>query len=529
MKDMKKTYDLRCLLFEITSRCNAGCKQCGSRCDTTGEDILTKDDILNTLKDIKKNIGTDVMVNISGGEPLMRKDLFDIMTEVTKLGFDWGMVTNGSLITDDVIKKMKRSGMKTITVSLDGVKDTHDELRLIPNGYEKVIEALKKLKKADFLDELQITFTANHKNVYELPQIYDIMSLIGIDSIRVGFMDPIGRAMDYPELMLTKEEMEFLFWFINKKNKEGKLPIQWGCPHFFSNRADRHVFYCFAGIWAASVLSNGDIFVCPNVERRADLIQGNIKRDSFSKVWDEGFEYFRNRPLPDECKGCAYEKDCAGDSLHTFDFDTQSPRFCYKRIFKKEQHKKYFAFLEQKYGKFVLEEIFDKEDAPSVYIEPGAYEDMRDYFHMGRKHPLSMYEQQMGMVGFKLGKDYVVRYVFPDDGYLRYKDNAIFDQRIIKKAKQETKIIKENYYFSDDRTDFMGQSGLIFLGFAHSHPIQKELTYSIGDEMIHKRLNKMFKGHYIGILINPADDTIGAYIGDKIQQGRLKIIKQVNA
>ena len=60
MKDMKKTYDLRCLLFEITSRCNAGCEQCGSRCDSTGNDILTKEDIINTLKDIKENIGTDV-------------------------------------------------------------------------------------------------------------------------------------------------------------------------------------------------------------------------------------------------------------------------------------------------------------------------------------------------------------------------------------------------------------------------------------------------------------------------------------
>ena len=524
---MKKTYDLRCLLFEITSRCNAGCEQCGSRCDSTGNDILTKEDIINTLKDIKENIGTDVMINISGGEPLMRKDLFDIMTEVTKLGFDWGMVTNGSLITDDVIEKMRSSGMKTITISLDGVKETHDSLRHIPDGYEKVITALTKLKKAGFLDELQITFTANHKNVYELPQIYDIVSSIGIDSIRVGFMDPIGRAMDNPGLLLTKEEMEFLFWFINKKNKEGKLPIQWGCPHFFAKKADNHSFFCFAGIWAASVLSNGDIFVCPNVDRRTELIQGNIKNDSFSKVWKEGFKYFRDRPLPDECKGCEYEKECAGDSLHTFDFDTQSPRFCYKRIFKKAQHKKYFAFLEQKYGKFEIEEIYDKEDAPAIYLEPAAYEDMRRYFHMGKKHPLSMYEQQMGLVGFRLGKDYVIRYVFPDDGHLRYKDNAIFDQRIIKKAKRETKIIKDNYYFSDDKTDYMGQSGLFFLGFVHSHPIQDELTYSVGDEMIHRRLNKMLKGHYIGILINPADDTIGAYVGEKIQQGRLRIIKQV--
>ena len=101
--------DLWYLLIEITKKCNAGCEHCGSRCNLSGEDILTKEDILALMMDIKANIGTDIMVNISGGEPLMRKDLFEIMGEVSKLGFDWGMVSNGVLITDEVIQKMKKA------------------------------------------------------------------------------------------------------------------------------------------------------------------------------------------------------------------------------------------------------------------------------------------------------------------------------------------------------------------------------------------------------------------------------------
>lgn len=518
--------DLRNLLLEMTLRCNAACDHCGSRCETEGDGGLSKEDILGTLRDIKENIGTDVMINVTGGEPLMRRDLFEIMEGVTALGFDWGMVSNGALITEAVVDKMKVAGMKTITISLDGLQETHDSLRHIPDGFHKVLGALQMLKKADFLDCLQITFTANHRNVYEFPEIYRIMRRIGIDSIRIGFIDDIGRASDNQQLMLTKEEMEFLFWFVNRMNKKGKLPIEWGCPHYFHNKAEHRGFRCFAGIQAASILANGDIFVCPNVPRRPELIQGNIKQDSFSKVWREGFQYFRERLLPEMCKGCKYEKECAGDSIHSMDFEKNSPKFCYRRIFEEGQHKKYYEFLKRKYGRLVKEQVYDDENAPRVYIEPDAYEDMRRIFHMGMKHPLSMYEQQLGLVGFKLGRDYVVRYVFEDNGHLRYKDNAIFTKRLVKKALSETKIICENYYFSDDKGDYMGTGGLRLLGFAHTHPIQSELSYSVGDELIHRRMNKLLKGHYIGILANPSDDTIGAYVGAEILQANLILLSR---
>lgn len=519
-------YDLRTLLFEITTRCNAACSHCGSRCETAGDEGLSREDILSTLRDVKENLGTDVMINISGGEPLMRQDLFAIMSEVTRMGFDWGMVTNGSLITEHTVELMKASGMKTVTVSLDGLEHTHNSLRKIPDGYNKIIRGITLMKQADFLDCLQITFTANHKNVYEFPELYNLMKHIGIDSIRIGFVDAIGRAEDNQDLMLTKEEMEFLFWFVNKKNREGKLPIVWGCPHYFNRKVEKRRFNCFAGTHTASILANGDIYVCPNVPRRDEFVQGNIRRDSFSSVWKEGFACFRNRALPKGCEDCRHRDACAGDSLHSMDFDKDMPKFCYKRIFEDGQHEGYFAFLKKKYGELVWEEVSDEEDAPRIFLEPDVYEEIRQFFHMGKRHPLSMYEQQLGMVGFRLGKDYVIRYVFEDNGQLRYKDNAIFTKKILQKAMGETKIIKENYYFSDDRSDFLGMGGLRFLGFAHSHPIQDDLVYSVGDELIHRRMQKLLKGHYIGVLVHPETDRIGAYVGEPIKQGRLILLEK---
>ena len=132
----------------------------------------------------------------------------------------------------------------------------------------------------------------------------------------------------------------------------------------------------------------------------------------------------------------------------------------------------------------------------------------------------------MGLVGYKTGDIYVIKYIFEDNGYKRYKDNAMFVKRIMDTARYETDVIKKNFPYSEDKDDYIGEHGkLEFLGFAHSHPVQSELQYSIGDELLHKRLVKKL-GNYIGILINPKDETIGAYIGEKIIQAELVILEK---
>ena len=525
---MKEQYPLYTLLIEITKKCNAACDQCGSRCDINSEEILTKEQILSAMRDLKENIGTYTMINISGGEPLLRKDLFEIMTEITAMGFDWGMVSNGSLITDKVIEQMKASGMKTITVSLDGLKETHDSLRHLPGSYDKIIEALKKLKAAAFLDHLQVTFTANKRNVYEFEELYKILNPIGLDSIRVSFMDPIGRALDNMNLLLNREEILYLTGLANKINSNPRnTKIIWGCPHFLNNLLDHRRFMCFTGIYGASILVNGDIFVCPNVPHRPEFIQGNILKDSLSEVWRNGFKYFRNRPLPEKCKDCEYKEKCKGDSVHTMDFDSGEPLFCYRDNLEKPEADRYKDDLFARYPDTKFYEISgDDENACQLIIEPDAYRSIKQYFHMGEKNPLSMFEQQMALIGFENGSTGVVRYVIPCDGAYRAEDNAIFSGKILKTVESELAIINKNYYNSSDKglcgSECDNKKPMKFLGFIHSHPTQSELQYSTGDDRIHGRMLKKY-GSYTGVLVNPADGTIGAYYGEEIKQAKLII------
>ncbi|MBR6940804.1 MAG: radical SAM protein [Clostridia bacterium] len=530
MKKEKEKYPLCSLLIEVTKKCNAACDQCGSRCDIHCEELLSGDDIINALTDIKENIGTDVMINISGGEPLMRKDLFDIMTRAVALGFDWGMVTNGSLITDKVIEDMKKSGMKTITISLDGLRETHESLRHLPGSFDKIINALKRIREENFVDHLQVTFVANKRNVYEFEELYAILDKIGLDSIRVSNIDPIGRALDNQNLLLNREELLYFTSLVNKFNSgKGRTRIVWSCPHYLGDMVNHRRFFCFSGIYGASILNNGDIYVCSNVPKRPEFIQGNILKDSFSEVWKNGFKFFRNRPLPAKCKDCEYKDDCKGDSLHTMDFNTDTPLFCYRDMIAKQKFEDYKKSLFERFPDTEFCEISgDDENAPEIIIEPEAYELISAYFHPGKKHPLSMYEQQMALIGFKIENNFVIRYVIPCDDKLRSEDMAIYTPKIKKYIDKELKIINNNYYGSSDRTvcgsEPDNKKPMRFFGYIHSHPIQEELQYSTGDESFHRMMIKA-QGEYIGILINPSLNVIGAYCGKDIKQARLIIPK----
>ncbi len=523
---MQNEYPLYSLLIEVTQKCNAACDQCGSRCDIHSEEKLTKEQILAALRDIRENIGDYTMLNITGGEPLLRRDLFEMMTEASRMGFGWGMVTNGSLITDEAIEKMRLSGMKTVTVSVDGLRETHDALRHLPGCWDKIMAALKKLKQANFLEHLQITFTANRRNLTEFEPLYRKLSGIGLDSVRVSFMDPIGRALDNADLLLTRGEILYLAALVNRLNAEKRGPeIVWGCPHFLGGLVKDRRFYCFAGIYTASILYNGDIFVCPNVPRKKELIQGNILTDSFSEVWRTRFTYFRSRSLPEKCGACPHRLTCKGDSLHTLDMEKNEPLFCYRDLLEAPGFDAYKSELFARYPELGFCEISGDDDAaPEVLIEPEAFRFIKEYFHMGKKQPQSMYEQQMALIGFYAGDAAVVRYAVPCDGALRAEDNAIFTKRILKTVDKELKIINNNYYGSDDAllcgSECSSDAPMRFLGFIHSHPTQRELQYSTGDDAIHARMVKKY-GRYVGVLVNPAEGTMGAYAGRVPTQARL--------
>ena len=535
-------YPLHTLFFEVTSRCNALCDHCGSRCTASKRDELSSQDFKKVLDNVAENFGTKaIMLNITGGEPLMRKDLFEITEYADSLGFKWGLVTNGMLITDDVISKMKETHMSTITISLDGMKKTHEEFRHVQGCFDRIISAIEKLKDGNFIEHIQVTFIATKNNIYELPEVYRLLSMLGIDSLRISGIDPIGRAKDNEQLMLNREEYIYLFDFM-KKHRTSQLPVVWSCSHYFGNTESTldptgKIFSCYTGIHVASVLSNGDIFGCPNIPRRKELIQGNVLKDDFCEVWKNNFEFYRdpNRTKAKQCEECEYWNYCKGDSFHTFDFETNTPQFCYKKFLaeKKERremvdvsYKDIIASLVQKNGKMQHLTIKPStfEANKTVIFTPQATNDLFGFFHYGECHPSNLYEQQVALVGNNLGNISLVKFVVPAILYNRAGNMATMDDFCISQIMDEVSIINENILKSDlIYQDLFGN--VEFIGFAHSHPQETDFRFSIHDVNNHKDFVKQY-GNFLSIILNPQKKKIVCFSGQDCVQSNLILLSK---
>jgi len=155
-------------------------------------------------------------------------------------------------------------------------------------------------------------------------------------------MDPIGRANENNNLLLDGKEIKQILDFIVEKNKNKKLLLEYGCPGFlglnYEKEARRYYFNCRTGINVASILYNGDLFVCPNVPRIKRFIQGNIRTDNFKDVWDNKYQEFRNkdRTKCEECGKCEWWEYCLGGAFHTWNFNENKQNKCtYKMISEK--------------------------------------------------------------------------------------------------------------------------------------------------------------------------------------------------
>lgn len=332
---------LQNLFWETTLRCNAKCKHCGSRAGEKNElkDELTTEEIKSAFQSIAtKYDAKEILINVTGGEPLLRQDLFEVMEFAHKLGYYWGMTTNAMLINDEIIKKMKQTGMSAISISLDGLEKSHDEFRQVKGSYRQIVENIKKLKNANFLNYLQITTVINKSNINELEQLYSEIQSLQVDSWRILNIEPIGRTFDNRDLLLDSNQYKILLNFIKEKRKKSKFDVTYGCSHFlgmnFEKEIRKNMFFCIAGFVTGSILYNGDIYVCPSVERRKELIQGNIKENDFVEVWENKFKWFRNleKLKCKECEECTDWKYCLGGSLHTWDFDNNKQNLCLTKI-----------------------------------------------------------------------------------------------------------------------------------------------------------------------------------------------------
>ncbi len=517
-------YKLRSLFWECTLRCNAYCKFCGSRCGDVETDEVDADTVLKTLSELASRYNAeDIMINVTGGEPLLRRDLFEVMSKASGMGFPWGMVTNGVLINDDIIDKMKTSGMKTVSVSIDGTKEIHEALRGLNGCYDKIIGNLKKLKAADFLDCIQVTTVVNKQNIDDLENLYRQLSELNLTSWRVALVDPIGRACDNKDLLLGDSELKKHFDFLSSHRSYSDMDIITSCSHYlggYDSSFRSGSFFCGTGKRVASILANGDIFVCPNVERRPELIQGNIRTDSLAEVWEKGFAYFRREDarLSKKCKDCDKWPDCMGDSMHTWDFDNSTQKFCIKDYnidMPPTPEERLFDDIKNLFGPFSAIDIsYGSDINKRTAFTPDASDKLYEYFDWGKKTPVNMCEQLAALYGHYVGNTFLVEYVTPIHLQYRSTTEATFTEFSYRQAMTELEILNKNAPELDRRYS-INHEPFVLGGFAHSHPLELDAVMSVPDKKLHDRLLKEVKDYTTSVILNPQKKEIYSFYSNK--------------
>src|SRR5579863_4458673 len=223
----------RLIFWELTKGCNLRCIHCrASATELSSPDDLSTDTAKEIIDQIAE-VSNPILV-LSGGEPLYRKDIFELARYGTAKGLRVALATNGTLVTKAVAQKIVDSGVKRVAISLDGADAaTHDTFRGIPGAFDAAITGFRNLK--DFGMSVQINTTIARHNAHQLPQVLQLAKSIGADALHTFLLVPVGCGVDIAaEQMVPPEEYEkMLNWFYDQ-SLEGSIELKATCaPHYF--------------------------------------------------------------------------------------------------------------------------------------------------------------------------------------------------------------------------------------------------------------------------------------------------------
>ena len=320
---MQEEHPLRQLFWESTLRCNLKCRHCGSDCKISSlHPDMPFNDFRKVLERIKEKYDShNIMVIVSGGEPLMREDILKCGREIFNLEFPWGMVSNGRLMSPRMIDGLLEAGIHSLTISLDGFEEHHNWMRGLPDSFSHASRAVEMLAKLP-VTKFDVVTCVNNINYDTLEQFKEYLISLGLKSWRLFTVFPVGRAAADLQLQLSSEKFRGLMEFIRKTRKEGRIHASYGCEGFlgeYEGDVRDHLFSCQAGLSIASVRIDGSISACGSI--RADYNQGNIYKDDFIEVWENRFQQYRNRSWmkTGKCAACKWFRYCQGNGMHLRD------------------------------------------------------------------------------------------------------------------------------------------------------------------------------------------------------------------
>jgi radical SAM protein with 4Fe4S-binding SPASM domain len=372
----KKEFVPRLIFWEVTNGCNLRCVHCRATATelSSPTDLSTPRalDIISQIADFCSPI-----LVLSGGEPLYRPDIFQLARFATEKGIRVALGTNGTLVTKEVARKIVDSGVRRVSISLDGADAaTHDTFRGIPGAFEAAIYGLRNLKELGM--SVQINTTIARHNSKQLPGVLDLAREIGADALHTFLLVPVGCGIDIAkdQMVPPQEYEEMLNWFYDR-SLEGGIELKATCaPHYYRVARQRKVADrkaaalnthqaenapaigptdmmmpggtgviirpsvhpahaatshpgghpgemaamtkgCLAGTGVCFISHEGEVFPCGYLP----AIAGDLRKQTFADVWNHSkvFDDLRDdSKLEGKCGCCEFQHVCMGCRARAF-------------------------------------------------------------------------------------------------------------------------------------------------------------------------------------------------------------------
>jgi radical SAM protein with 4Fe4S-binding SPASM domain len=302
------------ILWEVTHACNLNCLHCLSSSGKPAPGELSTAEAKALIEELARL--RVFSVTVGGGEPLLRRDLFELLEIITQKNLAARLSTNGYGVTDDTLHRLADLNVFSVQVSIDGLQETHDRFRGRPGAFDRAVRALRLFREAGY--HTFLTATATALNVEEIPALLDLALDLGVSTFKLGPYVPMGRATQNESLLsLSPQQLQELALSMHQRKQEtaGKIDLQVDglFPWLFepapaSSECPEVGPGCSAGTSSVTVSYDGNVYPCVYMR---DMSAGNVRHELLGDIWrNEGvfgpLRTFDRKRIKGECRTCAY-------------------------------------------------------------------------------------------------------------------------------------------------------------------------------------------------------------------------------
>lgn len=397
----------RYAVWEITLACDQRCIHCGSRAGKARKDELTTEECLDLVHQLA-DIGVGE-VTLVGGEAYLRNDFILIINEIRARGMSVTMTTGGLNLTEERVEAVREAGIRTVSISVDGLAEAHDALRGIPGSHDKALAAIDRLRAVGI--PVGVNTQINRRTLQDLPGLLERIANAGAFGWQLQITSPFGNAADHPEILLQPYMMLEVFDVLRPlltRARERGIKIWPGnnLGYFgplegeLRSRQKRHYKGCAAGRAQIGIESHGDIKGCPSLGG-PENVGGNIRQHRLVDLWTRSAElaYIRERTTDElwgYCAQCYYADTCRGGCTATAEPLMGRPGnnpFCHHRALEMDR-------LGQR------ERIEPVAAAPGIPFDHGLYRIVREWVDAQRREregPVQVDEPRVSRLQQRMG------------------------------------------------------------------------------------------------------------------------------